>query len=181
MNKHLQMNQTFSIMSFIRCFLLLATTSVATLAPINRTGIVLDPLPSDMYQDNTNPLLPSREAPMLVTWVTDVDTQNNVYPSSLDQIDPLGPRPVPDRCHHQRKNASGGHTLLRATTCTLSAQGYVANRTSLARSNESGSRSVAVISGNNETTGLLFAYHQKHGRRNRQRRRQQRQIGRAHV
>ena len=136
------MNQTFSIGARIRGvvrFLLLVTTSVATLAPTNRTGVVLVRLPPDTYTDGPNPLPPSSsEAPMFNSFdlPAALDTAVGRRAPTQCEIDvlrvfrysavPPGSRPAPDQCNHQGKNASGEHTgtLLRAAT--LSAQDYMA-------------------------------------------------------
>ena len=83
-------------------------------------------------------------------------TNTNWSPVPFDSTGPFGRRLATtklDWCG-QGKNASGVHTLLRGTTCTLSSVVYVAPGTSLSMSSGSGPGSVAVISGNG-TTGLF--------------------------
>ena len=76
-----------------------------------------------------------------------------------------------DQCHHQEKNASGVHTLLRPTTGTPPAPDHAATRTLSDLLSELGS-TVVVVSGG-ETTSL-FARHRRQ-RRNKQQQRQHRQ------
>ena len=68
---------------------------------------------------------------------------------------PLGRRLGTNWCN--LKSTSGVHTLLRGLICPLSAHVYVAAGTSLALSSESGTGSVAVISGGG-TTRLFVVF-----------------------